>query len=374
MGSSMGGGSTTNQNQNQNSNTNYSGQTASRSILPDWVNQAGPALYNEGVNQYNQYNPINPLVQQNGGLAAFLGQGVPGSYENAASWFGNDRGGGYATTALDRLLAMSGGGGAGASGSNGGTWANPREGIRDVNHRNFTDYDINAYMNPYTQNVVDASLGDLDRQAQIESLRRQGEMTRSGTFGGSRHGVADALAAGENARAAGTLGAQLRNEAYNNAANLIGRDQTGSLAAQTSNQGADVSAAQIAAQERAQNEASASSLAGQRIQGLVAALQGGLNLGGLDLARGGAWQGIGESAFDRNRQGGLDRAQLDSSRFGMLQGLGGLLSGIPIEQGQIGSTSGTQSTQSTMSGRSRTSNQAGANDYLGLALGVLGLM
>lgn len=372
MGSSMGGGSTTNQSQNQNSNTNYSGQTASRTMLPDWVNQAGPALYNEGVNQYNQYNPINPLVQQNGGLAGFLGQGVPGSYENAASWFGNDRGGGYATRALDQLFALSGGG-AGANGS-GGTAVNPRSGIRDVTHRDFTDYDINAYMNPYTQNVVDASLGDLDRQAQIENLRRQGEMTRSGTFGGSRHGVADALAAGENARAAGTLGAQLRSAAYDNAANLIGRDQTGSLAAQTSNQGADVSAAQIAAQERAQNEASASSLAGSRIQGLVAALQGGLNLGSLDLARGGAWQGIGESAFDRNRQGGLDRASLDASRFGMLQGLGGLLSGIPIEQGQMGTTSGTQSTQSTMSGRSRTSNQPGMNDYLGLGLGLLGLM
>jgi len=368
--SGMGGGSTTNSSQQGTSNTDYSGQTYSGSILPDWVNQAGPDLYNQGVNEYNNFNPLNPLVQQGMGLAEYMGGfGGPG-FDNAASWYGNDRGGSYATTALDRILAMTGGG----AGAGGNVSTNPRTGIRDVNYRNFTDYDVGAYMNPYTQQVVDTSLGDLDRQAQIEGLRRQSAQTAAGAFGGARHGIADALASGENARAAGTLSAQLRSAAYDNATNLIGRDQAGDLSAQQGNQGADVSAAQIAAQENAANQASASQLQGNQLQSLASALTGGLNLGQLDLARGGAWQNLGESSYGILSGAGNNLAQLQGMPFQMLQGLAGMLSGIPTEQGQFGTTSGSSSTQSTMSGRERTREQPGMNDYLGTALTLMGLM
>lgn len=367
--SNMGGGQRSSASQNENSNTNYSGQTSSFTSLPDWLNQAGPDVYNRASGFADNYDPINPLVQQTGGLANYIGgYGAPG-YDMAAGYYGLDRGGGYAQTAIERLLGASNGMG----GAPGGTATNPRAGIRDVSWRDFTDFDTNAYMNPYTQNVVDASLSDLDRQAQIESLRRGDAQMRSGAFGGARHGVADAVAQGETARAAGALSANLRNQAFENASNRISADQQGGFGAQTANQGADVAAAQMAAQERASNQAAAAGLQGSQIQGLVAALNGGLDLGRLDLAHGGAWQGLGESSFDRLRQTGLDRSQLDASPFNMYSGLAGMLGAIPTEQGQFGTTSGNQSTQSTMSGRGRTQDQAGLNDWLGSAALIMGM-
>lgn len=367
-----GGGQRQTTSQQQSSTTGYSGTTASQSVLPDWVNQAGPELYNN-ANQFVQgFNPNNPLSQQNAGLAGAMGNAALPAYGEAAHWYGNDRGGGYASTAIEQLLRAGGSGGGASFG--GGVGNGPAgQGVRDTSWRNFTDYDINAYTSPYTGQVVDAAMDDLDRAAQIESLRRSGAASRAGTFGGARHGVADAVAAGELARASGGLSAQLRDQAFTRASDLIGRDQMGDFGAQASNQNADLGRLNAETSRYNANVSAGASRYGNQIQGLIAAMNGGLGLGGLDLARGGAWQGFGESAYDRNRQGGLDQTSRDAMPFDMYQGLGGILGGIPTEQGQIGATSGTSSTESTMSGRARNTEQAGAQDYLGAALALFGM-
>jgi hypothetical protein len=52
--------------------------------------------------------------------------------------------------------------------------------------------DVSAYMNPYQQNVIDASLRTLGG-AQEQALNMQGaQASAAGAFGGSRHGVAEA--------------------------------------------------------------------------------------------------------------------------------------------------------------------------------------
>lgn len=51
---------------------------------------------------------------------------------------------------------------------------------------------IDPYFSPYTQNVIDTSLAEINRQSDIEARGIGANAVRSGAFGGSRHGIAEA--------------------------------------------------------------------------------------------------------------------------------------------------------------------------------------
>ena len=57
---------------------------------------------------------------------------------------------------------------------------------------NYTPTDLSAYQNPYQQDVIDASLADLERSRQMMLNNQAGEATKAGAFGGSRQGVYEA--------------------------------------------------------------------------------------------------------------------------------------------------------------------------------------
>jgi len=81
-----------------------------------------------------------------------------------------------------------------------------------------------AYTNPFTSEVVDAALGDLE-QSRIKSLMSNSDAAiKARAFGGSRHGVVDAVTNSETARAAGTLSANLRSAAFDKASELMQQD------------------------------------------------------------------------------------------------------------------------------------------------------
>lgn len=82
-----------------------------------------------------------------------------------------------------------------------------------------SDTDLSAYMNPYTQNVIDTSMNDLNTARQRAISGGQGQATAAGAYGGSRHGVADALTNESFLSQAASLSANLRNTGYNNAQN-----------------------------------------------------------------------------------------------------------------------------------------------------------
>src|SRR5687767_3127251 len=174
---------------NQTSTNNFS--STANSTVPDWVRNAGQDLYGRGTNFLDQW-AVNPYLQQAGQGASAIGAGAPNQV-NVADWLLNqDRGGGYATQAIEELMRYGGTSGGGQFGSGAaGTTPNRinRGDVRDVAWRDFTDYDVDAYMNPYTQNVVDASVGDVQRQADVERLRRSGAAHRGGTFGSSGHAI-----------------------------------------------------------------------------------------------------------------------------------------------------------------------------------------
>lgn len=100
---------------------------------------------------------------------------------------------------------------------------------------NFLNGNINAYMNPYTQQVENAALQRLEGATKM-GLNRIGEQARAaGAFGGSRQGIAEGTALGEAARSAGELSANLRSQAFNTGAQLMQGDQNRALQGQQLN-------------------------------------------------------------------------------------------------------------------------------------------
>lgn len=84
----------------------------------------------------------------------------------------------------------------------------------------FPEYSTNmvqTYMNPYQQEVIDASMGDIERQRQQQQLRDRAAAVQAKAFGGSRQGVAEALTNEAFSRTAANTAAQLRSQGFTQA-------------------------------------------------------------------------------------------------------------------------------------------------------------
>lgn len=138
--------------------------------------------------------------------------------------------------------------------------------VAGVNAQKFTDADINAYMNPYTNQVVDASVADLGENY-ARTLSSSGlQQAAGGAFGGGRHGIREAQVADDYLRTVGSTSSQLRNQAFNNAAGLIQGDQNRALQAAQGNQQASLQ--QAIQQAQMQQEASRTNTDWQRNQAI----------------------------------------------------------------------------------------------------------
>mgnify|MGYP006286604925 CR=1 FL=1 len=89
--------------------------------------------------------------------------------------------------------------------------------------------DLSAYMNPYTQNVVDTTLNQIDKQ-RVKALHGVGDQAQSaGAFGGDRQAILEAETNKQYGDLAGQTAANLYTNAYNNAQNMRQQDITNSL-------------------------------------------------------------------------------------------------------------------------------------------------
>ena len=77
--------------------------------------------------------------------------------------------------------------------------------------------DIQAYMSPYMQNVVDAQQREAQRQADIAGTQRGAQAVKSGAFGGSRQAIMDAEAARNLAQQKGDIQATGLQSAFQQA-------------------------------------------------------------------------------------------------------------------------------------------------------------
>ncbi len=76
---------------------------------------------------------------------------------------------------------------------------------------------LRQFMNPYTQNVVNTSMRDMNRARQMANNDVGAQAEAAGAFGGSRHGLVEAQTNAQFARDAGDMSAGLRYQGYRDA-------------------------------------------------------------------------------------------------------------------------------------------------------------
>ena len=90
---------------------------------------------------------------------------------------------------------------------------------------------VGAYMNPYTQNVIDRTQSDIERQRQMAINNMGAAATRANAFGGSRQGGAEGVTNAEVGRMAGNLIAPMRADAFNRSLDAAMADRSQRVAA-----------------------------------------------------------------------------------------------------------------------------------------------
>lgn len=83
---------------------------------------------------------------------------------------------------------------------------------------------MSTYMNPYTQDVIDATMGDIQRQTNMQQDVNAAGASRAGAFGGARHGLVEAETNASAQRTMAQTAAQLREGGFTTAAQLAGQD------------------------------------------------------------------------------------------------------------------------------------------------------
>ena len=99
----------------------------------------------------------------------------------------------------------------------------------------FTGNNVQAYMSPYMQNVVDIQQREAQRQADIAGTQQQAAATKAGAFGGGRDAVMRAEAARNLAIQKGDIQAQGLQNAYQQAMGQFNQSQAQNLAGQQLN-------------------------------------------------------------------------------------------------------------------------------------------
>ena len=80
-----------------------------------------------------------------------------------------------------------------------------------------TQANLDPYMNPYQQQVIDRTAADMTRQDQINQLQQRQQLTSAGAFGGSRDALLRAESAGNLSRNIGDMAAEQRALNFNQA-------------------------------------------------------------------------------------------------------------------------------------------------------------
>lgn len=114
---------------------------------------------------------------------------------------------------------------------------------QQVQAQSFLQGNIGQYMSPYTSQVENAAIQQLDDQ-RMRSLNQAADNAKAaGAFGGSRHGVMEGVVNTETAKQAGMLSAQLRDQAYRQGMAAMESDFGRNMQAQGMNQAAGLQGA-----------------------------------------------------------------------------------------------------------------------------------
>ena len=189
-------------------------QNISQTQLPPWVNQAAQQNYalaqniaNRPLTQFSgqQVADIGPQTQQAWNLAATSGGAGADQYNAAQA--------GYLTAA--------------------GTPAT------QVNAQQLSNTNLQPYMNPYTQSVINSTLPLMQQQNALAQNQQANAANSSNAFGGSRQGVQQGVAQAQGALNIGQMASQLNQANFTQAQQAATGDITRNLQAAQGNQQAD---------------------------------------------------------------------------------------------------------------------------------------
>jgi hypothetical protein len=219
-----------------------------------------------------------------------------------------------------------------------------------------------SYQNPYTEQVIDAGLNDLNRSYQMSLSGIGARAAGAGAYGGSRQGVAEAEAAKNFMDSAGQLSAGLRSQGFNTAAGLgqgdaasqnasrqFGAGSQNAQASQNSQLATQAALANAASQNAALeasanamnqsgqfNAQQANAIGQQNVANQLAAGQAFGGLAGttqtLGMNSANALAGIGQ------QQQGLNQAQMDLNYGDFLQEYNYPYQALALRQSAIGQT------------------------------------
>ena len=98
---------------------------------------------------------------------------------------------------------------------------------------------IEAYMSPYQQQVIDASLAEFDRNAAVQQTGLRDQAIQSGAYGGGREGIMQSEAMRNNQLNRGQLQSGLREQGFQNAQTARAADLQAQQGLGTYQQGLD---------------------------------------------------------------------------------------------------------------------------------------
>ena len=112
--------------------------------------------------------------------------------------------------------------------------------IADIVAGSFAGSDLDPYMNPYTDSVIDASLADIEKERQAQILRNNAIATQAGAYGGDRAALVNAQTDRAAADRKAEVAATLRARGFDKAAELYAADADRRMLGDRSNQLTDV--------------------------------------------------------------------------------------------------------------------------------------
>ena len=223
-------------------------ETVGGTTLPAWVSAGGKALFENAAaiagSPYPQYSgsriasydgsKLTPEEQQ---AASILSEGA-GSYEpylNESERLARGLGQGYDSASRSDLLGPAYQGASRQELLGDYQGATRQELLGD----DFSLESAQPYLDIY-QGAADPAVREVERQTQLAQNNARAKAAMSGSFGGSRLGISEAMLGSEGAIAAGDLRAKAAQEGLGFAANRFDTDRAGRFSAeQTMRSGAE---------------------------------------------------------------------------------------------------------------------------------------
>jgi len=212
------------------------GETFSTTDLPAWVSAGGRALFDQAVglasspqqastiDKLASYGPEGNLLTEDEQLAAQIIRDGAGSFQpflDKASGVADTLGQGFDSATRSELMGdpYSGMSNEQLQGSYSGASRD------DLLGGGFSLDSAQPYLDIY-QGAQDASIRELERQTVRNQMQTRANAARSGSFGGSRLGISEAMLGSEGAMGAADLRARAAAEGLGFAANRFDTDRT----------------------------------------------------------------------------------------------------------------------------------------------------